>query len=155
MSTLGSFAREGDMFYEMPVDKDYYYDVPYHRNPESGDLAFGTKKSISGGMVRHSLKELGFEQRKWAEIEVFENKLIFVESWAYRIFFKDLKTKEFSRVGDIFIDKISPAPDTRGKAPYQEVNKTRYRLKERLKNGFSDKCLFRNDKVKEKRNRRS
>ena len=35
MSTLGSFAREGDMFYEMPVDGDYYYDVPYHRNPES------------------------------------------------------------------------------------------------------------------------
>ena len=73
MSTLGSFAREGDMFYEMPVDGDYYYDVPYHRNPESGDLAFGTKKSISGN-GKTFFKGTRFEQRKWAEIEVFENK---------------------------------------------------------------------------------
>ena len=134
MSGISSFVKKKDTFYELPVTGDYYYEVPYHSNPSQGDLAFGTKKSLSGGMKKTSLEFFGMKQKKWAGIELIDEKLIFFESWNYRVFYRDLKTGDFSRLGQMFIDAPTPASDDRGKASKLESDRSKRKFRRGLKN---------------------
>ena len=133
MGAISSFTRLGDTFYELPIRKAYYYDVKYNPKASSGDLAFGDTRSLSAGMTRHDFDENLFKQYLWADISVHENKLIFVDSWNYRVFYRDLKTNNYSRNGDIIIDQTRPAEDSRGAAPPSEVSNSRYRFKKSFK----------------------
>lgn len=133
MPGISSFTKSGDMFYELPFRDDYYYSVEYHPNPTQGDLAFGDRRSLSAGMIKNQFIGDSFTQVLWADIEIDDNRLLFVDSWNYRIFFQDIKTKSFSRQGDIIIDKIQPAEDPRGPAPAAETASLRKLFKKRYK----------------------
>ncbi len=132
MGGISSFTSLGDTFYELPFRKAYYYDVKYNKKASTGDLAFGDTRSLSAGMTRHDFDESLFKQYLWADISIYQNKLIFVDSWNYRIFYRDLETKDYSRNGDIIIDQTRPAEDSRGVAPPIEVSNSRYRFKKSL-----------------------
>ena len=133
MGGISSFTKSKDIFYEMPFREPYYYEVKYNRNPTSGDLAFGDQRSLSAGMIRHNFSEEYFKQYVWADVAILDDKILFVDSWNYRIFYRDMKTNEYSRNGDIIIDRTKPADDSRGVAPPVEINSSRYQFKKSLK----------------------
>ena len=123
-SVYGVFI-EGEDIVTIGDHSPYFGLTKYHEKETNPEKVFGRGLNDTA-LTRHRDLNNGLGRVQWrGATKGFDNRIFFLDARGIRIISYDLEKKGMLPVGDLIIDLIRPAKDTRGEPPPLEVREYR------------------------------